>query len=89
MKLVAFILVIITLALCLVSCGNKNLGFGNYDYTHACIGLGAESYCVNVDSWHNNEIGVELHLTGGNSIYCAEGTYILIEDASRCPFCHN
>lgn len=86
---------VIVLALCmalwmcvLTGCGNENWGFGNYTYEHAYVGLGTEGRCVDVSSWHNNEVGIELHLDDSNSIYCSEGTYILFKDANHCPFCH-
>ena len=86
-KVIAFILLVVTLTLILTSCGNANLGLGNFTYEHAHIGLGTEGYCVNIESWHDNEVGIELHLTSGSSIYCSEGTYILFNDSKHCPFC--
>lgn len=65
---------------------NESLGMGNYSFKRAHIYLGGEkSVCVEVESWHDNEVGVELKLKGGHSIYCSEGTYMLVED--YCPIC--
>ena len=86
-KFIALILLVITLTLMLASCGNEDLGFGNFTYEHAYIGLGTEGHCVNIKSWNDNEIGIELHLTNDSSIYCSEGTYILFKDSAHCPFC--
>ena len=71
----------------LCACGNENWGLGNYTYRHVHVCPGAEGYCATVNSWHDNELGAELHTQEFGSIYCSEGTYILFEDGSLCPFC--
>ena len=86
-KMICLLLLMCVLLLCLVGCGNENWGIGNYTYTHAHVGTGEAGYCATVSSWHDNELGIELHTKEYGSLYCAEGTYILFEHASRCPFC--
>ena len=87
-KLIALILILTLLTVFLASCGNENLGFGNFTYTHARIGLAGDGgQCVDIQSWHDNEIGIELHLKNGDGIYCSEGTYILFKDKNACPYC--
>ena len=87
MKRVALIFLIILLTISLCACGNENWGIGNYTYTHVHIGDGTKSHCAEVTSWHDNELGIELHTKEFGSIYCSEGTYFLFEDGTKCPFC--
>lgn len=84
-KLLAGLLAFTSL-FCFSGC-NESLGWGNYNFTKAHIYCGGEKgMCVEVESWHDNELGVELKLKDGKgSIYCSEGTYILLED--YCPIC--
>lgn len=81
-------LVLIMIMVCgLAACGNENWGVGNYSYHHVHIGDGAIGYCADVNSWHDNEMGIELHTKQFGNIYCSEGTYILFEETAACPFC--
>lgn len=85
MKRIVVILAISIMAL--TGCGNENWGFGNYTFRHVHISDGVNGYCANVNSWHDNERGIELHTEEFDSIYCSEGSYILFEDQEGCPFC--
>lgn len=86
-KIVCMCIVIIMVVCLFTACGNEIWGIGNYNFTHVHIGDGAEGHCAEVKSWHDNELGVELHTEEFGSIYCSEGTYFLFEDGSKCPFC--
>lgn len=86
-KFICLILVVV-IAASFYGCGNMNIGIGNFNFAHAHIGLGNESYCFDVISWIDNELGIELMTVEAGSIYCAEGTYLLFEDSSNCPFCN-
>ena len=87
-KIFVVVLVIIMACTFLVGCGNENWGIGNYTYTHVHVG-DAEGYCATVNSWHDNELGAELHTKEFGDIYCSEGTYILFGDGAKCPFCNS
>ena len=87
MKKVICVLFAVLMMVSLCSCGNENWGIGNYIYTHVHIGDGAEGHCAEVTSWHDNELGIELHTNEFGSIYCSEGTYFLFADGATCPFC--
>lgn len=87
MKKLICLFVCVLLVLCLGACGNENWGVGNYTFTHVHVSDGAEGYCAEVSSWHDNDLGVELHTNEFGSIYCSEGTYFLFESGSNCPFC--
>jgi hypothetical protein len=41
-----------------------------------------------VTSWHDNEMGVELHTTEFGDMYCSEGTYVLFGSQAKCPYCN-
>lgn len=82
------ILLAIIVSLCvLTSCGNENWGPGSFTFTHAHIADGTEAYCATVSSWHDSEIGIELHTKEFGDLYCSEGTYLLFETSEKCPFC--
>jgi hypothetical protein len=85
-RMIIFLVAVFALTLALTGCGNENLGFGNYTYTHCHYSDGVEGQCVTVDSWHDNEIGCEIHTPTG-SIYLSEGTYQLYESNKVCPYC--
>lgn len=71
---------------CLTGCGNENWGFGSYTFTHCHYNDGVEGHCVKVDSWHDNELGCEIHTPNGG-IYLSEGTYQLFESEKTCAYC--
>ena len=85
--IITLLAVLLVLTVGLTGCGNENWGFGNYNYTHVHIGDGFEGHCATVSSWHDNDLGIELHTHEFGSIYCSEGTYFLFEDGKDCPFC--
>lgn len=87
MKKLLCILMIILMIVSLCACGNENWGVGNYEYRHVHICDGSAGYCAEVESWHDNEIGVELHTKEFGDIHCSEGTYFLFESGDNCPFC--
>ena len=83
--IVAFV-IILSISLLFTGCGNENWGFGNYQYGHIHFFNGVEGHCATVKSWHDNEIGCEVHTPNG-SIYVSEGTYQLFESDKTCPYC--
>ena len=87
MKKIFAIVLALVMVLSLTACGNENWGFGNYNFTHVHISDHAEGHCATVNSWHDNERGVELHTKEFGNIYLSEGTYILFEYGKDCPFC--
>lgn len=85
-RMIIFLVAVFALTLALTGCGNANLGVGNYTFTHCHYSDGVEGQCVTVESWHDNELGCEIHTpTGG--IYLSEGTYQLYESNRVCPYC--
>ena len=85
-KIICLIFVMIMLfSLC--ACGNESWSVGNYTYKHVHISDSVDGYCATVKSWHDNEMGIELHTEEFDDIYLSEGTYILFSDANSCPYC--
>lgn len=87
MAIFLVMMLVITMAMSLCACGNENWGIGNYTFTHVHLSDGVEGHCAEVTSWHDNELGVELHTKEFGDIYCSEGTYFLYESGEKCPFC--
>lgn len=80
--LTCFILILLMMA----GCGNMSVGIGNYEFG----GIHIDTYnvvgCHEIETWYDNENGLEVKIKGGNSIFISEGTtYILYED--KCPIC--
>ena len=89
-KIIAIILAIALIAICalsLASC-NVDMGIGNYSFRHAHFSDGFEGHCATVNSWHDNDIGIEVKTAQYGSLYLSEGSYILVDEAEHCPFCH-
>ena len=87
MKKIICLMLIVLLVLPVLAGCNENWGIGNYEFRHVHIVGAAEGHCATVNSWHDNELGVELHTKEFGDIYCSEGTYFLFEDGNKCPFC--
>ena len=87
MKRIFAIVCAVVMCLSLCACGNENWGIGNYLFTHVHVSDNIEGYCAEVNSWHDNERGIELHTKEFGNIYCSEGTYFLFESQEGCPFC--
>ena len=88
MKKKIAILVLVALMTCgLCACGNENWGLGNYTFKHVHFNDSITGVCADVDSWHDNELGCEVHTDEFGTLDLSEGTYILIENANDCPFC--
>ena len=76
-------LLIVTLTF--TGCGNMSCSPGNYSFNKIHVDTYQHSMCLTVESWHDNERGIEVKTKEAGSMYFSEGTYILIEDT--CPFC--
>ena len=84
-KIVALIAVVFTCLICLCGC-NQNIGIGNLSFKHAHFSDGVSGHCVTVTSWHDDDMGCEIHTPDGG-IFLSEGTYQLFESANACPYC--
>ena len=86
MKKFIAIVMIIAMALCLCAC-NENWGFGNYSWKHVHFSDAVSGHCATISSWHDNTTGIALHTIECGAIFLSEGSYILFESGSDCPFC--
>lgn len=76
-------LVVVTLVAC--ACGNMSIGLGNFDYEKVHVETYNNSGCYTIEKWYDYERGIEVKTKEVGSLFCSEGTYILVED--ECPFC--
>jgi hypothetical protein len=77
---------ILTILVAICGCGNENVfGFGNYTFKKIHIDTHHFSGCIEVESWKDNETGIEVKTKDFGSLFLSEGTYMMIEDV--CPFC--
>ncbi len=76
---------ILSLCLILASCGNMNLGFGNYTFCGVHIDTYHHTACYTVETWNNSETGIEVKTKEVGTLFLSEGTYILYEN--ECPIC--
>ena len=85
-KFIAIVMIMVmTLAMC--ACGNENWGFGNYSWKHVHFSDAVSGHCATISSWHDNTTGIEIHTVECGSMFLSEGSYILFESGSDCPFC--
>lgn len=88
-KILALVICLVIITTCLVSCGNKAIfNIGEFSFKHIHFTDMTKGHCATVEKWYDNAEGCEVKTTEFGSIYCSEGSYILFEDASKCPYCH-
>ncbi len=87
MKKFIAIIVIMVMCITLLAGCNENWGFGNYNWKHVHFSDAVEGHCATISSWHDNTTGIELHTVEYGSMFLSEGSYILFENGSDCPFC--
>lgn len=68
---------------------NMGMGLGNFTFNHIHLDTYHDSGCYTIDKWYGDENGIEVTTKEIGSIFCSEGTYILLEDEDDCPFCDN
>ena len=87
MKKCIAVIVIVVMCITLLAGCNENWGFGNYNWKHVHFSDAVEGHCATISSWHDNTAGIELHTVECGSMFLSEGSYILFENGSDCPFC--
>lgn len=86
MKKIIIIVITIIFMICLTGCGNKDYGRGSNTFRRVHIFThNGQDKCLEIQSWHDNEIGIEVHTKVYGALYLSEGTYMLCE--SECPIC--
>lgn len=71
----------------LTSCGNLNIGLGNYTFNAVHISTYIKNVDIPIKSWKDDDTGIEVKTEDYGSIFLSEGTYILISDMGKCPIC--
>ena len=88
-KILALIICLTIATLCLASCGNKAfISPGNFNFTHIHFTDMAEGHCATIEKWWDNEEGIEVRTREYGYLYCSEGSYILFETGTKCPYCN-
>ena len=87
MKKIISIFLYILLILMLVGCGNMSIGLGSFSFNHIHFYDYTNSYCAEVEKWHDNTTGIEVKTDEYGTLFLSEGSYILIGNISDCPFC--
>lgn len=77
------------LAICLTLCGCGNMGIGLGSFTFEKVHVDTHNYsgCFSVKKWYECETGIEVDTVEVGAFFLSEGTYILLEGKTECPFC--
>lgn len=86
-RIIALILALIAICVIFCSCGNRAIGYGNFTFKHIHFSDAVEGHCATIEKWYDNEQGIEVKTKEFGSMYLSEGSYILIEDGTHCPYC--
>lgn len=87
MKKIIMVLGVFFLSFMLISCGNKDIGFGNYTYNYAYINVGDGTYMeIEIDKWKDYEdASVEITSKDGNNFLTSYVNVILSKDKLNLP----
>ena len=80
------VLIIMFMTVVFGACGNKSIGFGNYQFTkvHIFVHDGPDR-CLTIEKWYESGTGIEIRTREYGSLWLSEGTYMLCEH--DCPIC--
>ena len=86
-KIVLSILVVVALTAVVLfaGCGNMNIGVGGFSYHW--VHIPQNGACFTVESWRDDELGIEVKTEEYGWMFFAEGTYILSANERECPIC--
>lgn len=84
MKKLSKFFVILFCLLGLTSCGNVDIGFGNFSFNGIHVFFANKDY--ELVSWRDTKLGVEVKLLDDNVLFLSEGTYMLY--SNYCPICN-
>lgn len=86
-KIIILTVAIAVLAVFLCSCGNMSMGMGSYTFEHIHFSDAIEGKCATVEKWYDNETGIEVKTKEYGAMYLSEGSYQLISNSNKCPYC--
>lgn len=84
-KVFIILLVCIILCLTLTACNRKLVG--NYKFTRIHIYYEGYEECLEIKSWTDSEVGIEVETVKYGTLFISEGHYLLCEH--ECPICKN
>ena len=87
-KFSTVIIIVIILVFIITSCTscNVNIGPGSYTFTKVHIAdFAGNANHATLNSWKNDDVGIEVNTKEYGSIFLSEGTYILYNNT--CPVC--
>lgn len=86
-KLILFaIMSILAITVCVLPGCNVSIGPGSYTFTDVHISDGSNVGHGHIESWHNDDVGIEVKTEEYGSLFLSEGTYILFN--GTCPICN-
>jgi hypothetical protein len=80
-------LFIVTCMVLMSGCGNHSLGPGNYTFKHIHLTDSVKGHCATVESWRDDDVGIEVKTKEYGPMFLSEGSYILFSDGGKCPYC--
>lgn len=86
-KIITLILTVLIVVICFTGCGNMSMGFGNFSYDHVHFFNYQGAHCATIEKWYDGSTGIEIKTEEYDSIFLAEGCYMLFEDSDSCPWC--
>lgn len=89
MRKIICVLLVVIMIMCFTACGNESWGMGNYEWHHIHFTDMVEGHCATISKWHDNETGIEVETVENGSMFLGEGSYIMFDSASNCPYCEN
>jgi hypothetical protein len=63
-------------------------GIGNYTFEHVHFTDMVEGKCATIIQWYDNSEGIEVQTKEYGSLFLSEGSYIMFENGSKCPYCN-
>lgn len=84
-KIICLVVAIVFMLTMLVGCGNMSIGPGNFSFKKVHVDTHHQNKCFTIQSWRDDERGIEVNTKEAGSMFLSEGVYMLIED--ECPFC--
>ena len=69
--------------------GNHNIGWGCYIYNYIHVQMPGSNYCFHdkIESWANDDGGIEIKGEHHGYLILGDGTYIMWNKGTTCPIC--
>jgi len=84
----SFFMFTLTLALLLLLTSCNMQIIGDFSYSHIYLETyKTEGQCYDITNWTDSNTGIEVKTKEHGTLFLSEGTYILVGDSDKCPFC--